>query len=65
MAEQINKSKLDELLGIHDGQSFDDYMNESIGETTQQDEAQQVIDQTTKMLEEAKNKVSEIDGKFQ
>ena len=65
MAEQINKSKLDELLGIHDGQSFDDYMNESIGETPEQDDAQQVIDQTTKMLEEAKNKVSEIDGKFQ
>ena len=65
MAEQINKSKLDELLGIHDGQSFDDYMSESIGETPEQDDAQQVIDQTTKMLEEAKNKVSEIDGKFQ
>ena len=65
MAEQINKSKLDELLGIHDGQSFDDYMNESIGETPQQDEAQQVIDQTTKMLEEAKNKVGELDCQFQ
>ena len=65
MAEQINKSKLDELLGIHDGQSFDDYMNESIVETPQQDEAQQVIDQTAKMLEEAKNKVEGIDGQFQ
>ena len=65
MAEQINKSKLDELLGIHDGQSFDDYMSESIGEAPQHDEAQQVIDQTTKMLEEAKNKVGELDCQFQ
>lgn len=29
MAEQINKDRLDELLGIHEGQSFEDYMSDA------------------------------------
>lgn len=28
MSEQINKDRLNELLGIQEGQSFDDYINE-------------------------------------
>lgn len=62
MAEQINKNRLNELLGIQEGQSFDDYMNEA---TAPVDEAQSVIDQTTKLIEETKSKVDEIDEKFQ
>ena len=47
MAEQINKTKLDELLGIHDGQSFEDYLGE-IDATPQDGESpHQIIDQTT------------------
>ena len=62
MAEQINKDRLNELLGIQEGQSFDDYMNEA---TAPVDETQAVIDQTTQLIEETKAKVDEIDEKFQ
>ena len=58
MAEQINKDRLNELLGIQEGQSFDDYMNEV---TSPVDDAQSVIDQTTQLIEETKAKVDEID----
>ena len=62
MAEQINKDKLNELLGIHEGQSFDDYMNEAIAPV---DDTQNVIDQTTQLIQETRDKVDEIDQKFQ
>ena len=62
MAEQINKDRLNELLGIQEGQSFDDYMSEV---TSPVDDAQSVIDQTTQLIEETKAKVDEIDEKFQ
>lgn len=62
MAEQINKDRLDELLGIHEGQTFEDYIGEA---TSPVDETQSVIDQTTQLLEETKAKVDEIDEKFQ
>ena len=62
MAEQINKDRLNELLGIQEGQSFDDYMNEV---TSPVNDAQSVIDQTTQLIEETKAKVDEIDEKFQ
>lgn len=62
MAEQINKDRLDELLGIHEGQTFEDYIGEA---TSPVDETQSVIDQTTQLLEETKSKVDEIDEKFQ
>jgi hypothetical protein len=62
MAEQINKDRLNELLGIKDGQSFDDYMSEA---TAPVEDAQSVIDQTEKLLQETKDKVDEIDQKFQ
>lgn len=62
MAEQINKDRLNELLGIQEGQSFDDYMNEAV---PQMDDTQSVIDQTAKLIEETKSKVDEIDEKFQ
>lgn len=58
MAEQINKDRLNELLGIKDGQSFDDYMSEA---TAPVEDAQSVIDQTEKLLQETKDKVDEID----
>jgi hypothetical protein len=35
MAEQINKDRLNELLGIQEGQTFEDYL----GEATQMDDA--------------------------
>ena len=41
MSEQINKNRLNELLGIQDGQTFDDYMNEAASPV---DETQSVID---------------------
>ena len=62
MAEQINKDRLNELLGIQEGQTFDDYMNEV---TAPVDDTQSVIDQTAKLIEETKSKVDEIDEKFQ
>ena len=62
MSEQINKDRLNELLGIQEGQSFEDYMNEV---TPSMDDTQSVIDQTQKMLQETKDKVDEIDEKFQ
>ena len=62
MAEQINKNRLDELLGIHEGQTFEDYIGEA---TSPVDDTQSVIDQTTQLLEETKAKVDEIDEKFQ
>lgn len=61
MAEQINKDRLNELLGIQEGQTFEDYMNEA---APPMDETQAVIDQTTQFLEEAKNKVQEMEGEF-
>lgn len=60
-AEQINKEKLNELLGIHEGQSFEDYMNDG----TSTSDTQSVIDQTAKLIEETKEKVGEIEGQFQ
>lgn len=60
-SEQINKDRLNELLGIQEGQSFEDYMNEGVGQTSATDE---VIDQTTKLIEETKFKVDEIEEKF-
>ena len=61
MAEQINKDRLNQLLGIQEGQSFEDYMNDG----TSTDETQSVIDQTAKLIEETKEKVDEIEGQFQ
>lgn len=62
MAEQINKDRLNELLGIQEGQTFEDYMNEA---SPPMDDTQSVIDQTQRMLQETKDKVAEIDEKFQ
>lgn len=61
MAEQINKEKLNELLGIQEGQSIDDYLNEG----TSMDETQSIIDQTAKLIEDTKDNVDEMDRKFQ
>ena len=61
MAEQINKDRLNELLGIQEGQTFDDYMNAA---APPMDDTQSVIDQTAKLIEETKSKVDEIDEKF-
>ena len=61
MAEQINKDRLNELLGIKDGQSFDDYMNEGMSDMS---ETQSVIDQTAKLIQETKDKVSEMDDQL-
>ena len=58
MAEQINKDRLNELLGIKDGQSFDDYMNEGMSDMS---ETQSVIDQTAQLIQDTKDKVSEMD----
>ena len=63
MAEQINTDKLNELLGIKEGQTFDDYINE--GTEIDPSDSQDVIDQTAKLIEEAKEKVGEIDDEFQ
>ena len=62
MSEQINKDRLNELLGIQEGQTFEDYMNSA---SPPMDDTQSVIDQTQKMLQETKDKVAEIDEKFQ
>ena len=61
MAEQINKDRLNELLGIKEGQTFDDYMNDG---TDDMSDAQSVIDQTTQLIQETKDSISEIDDKF-
>ena len=61
MSEQINKDRLNQLLGIQDGQSFEDYMNDG----TSTNDTQSVIDQTAKLIEETKEKVDEIEGQFQ
>ena len=61
MAEQINKDRLNELLGIKDGQTFDDYMNDA---SLQMGDTQQVIDQTAKVIEETKAQVGELDEQF-
>lgn len=61
MAEQINKDRLNELLGIQEGQSFDDYLNEG----TSMDDPQFVIDQTQALINETQDKIDEIDEKFQ
>lgn len=62
MAEQINKGRLDELLGIQDGQTFEDYLNEA---TAPVESADSVISQTERMIQETKSKVDEIEGQFQ
>lgn len=61
MAEQINKDRLNELLGIKDGQSFDDYMNEGMSDMS---DTQSVIDQTAQLIKETKDKVSEMDDQL-
>lgn len=61
-SEQINKDKLNELLGIQEGQSFEDYLNEA---APPMNDTQSVIDQTTKLIEETKTKVDEVEAKFQ
>lgn len=61
MAEQINKDRLNELLGIQEGQSFDDYLNDG----TSMDDPQSVIDQTQALINETQGKIDEIDEKFQ
>ena len=61
MSEQINKDRLNELLGIHEGQSFDDYINEG----TSMDQTQSVIDETQALINETQSKIEDIDEKFQ
>ena len=61
MSEQINKDRLNELLGIHEGQSFDDYINEG----TSMDQTQSVIDETHALINETQSKIKDIDEKFQ
>ena len=61
MSEQINKDRLNELLGIHEGQSFDDYINEG----TSMDQTQSVIDKTQALINETQSKIEDIDEKFQ
>ena len=58
MAEQINKDRLNELLGIKEGQSFDDYMNDGMSDIS---DTQSVIDQTAQLIQDTKDKVSEMD----
>lgn len=58
MAEQINKDRLNELLGIQEGQSFEDYMNDGLSGTS---DTQSVIDQTTQLIQETKDQVSAMD----
>ena len=58
MAEQINKDRLNELLGIKEGQSFDDYMNDGMSDMS---DTQSVIDQTAQLIQDTKDKVSEMD----
>ena len=61
MSEQINKDRLNELLGIQEGQSFDDYINEG----TSMDQTQSVIDETHALINETQSKIEDIDKKFQ
>lgn len=61
MSEQINKDRLNELLGIQEGQSFDDYINEG----TSMDQTQSVIDETQALINETQSKIEDIDEKFQ
>ena len=61
MSEQINKDRLNELLGIQEGQSFDDYINEG----TSMDQTQSVIDKTQALINETQSKIEDIDEKFQ
>ena len=61
MSEQINKDRLNELLGIQEGQSFDDYINEG----TSMDQTQSVIDETQSLINETQSKIEDIDEKFQ
>ena len=61
MSEQINKDRLNELLGIQEGQSFDDYINEG----TSMDQTQSVIDKTQALINETQSKIKDIDEKFQ
>ena len=61
MSEQINKDRLNELLGIQEGQSFDDYINEG----TSMDQTQSVIDKTQSLINETQSKIEDIDEKFQ
>ena len=61
MSEQINKDRLNELLGIQEGQSFDDYINEG----TSMDQTQSVIDKTQDLINETQSKIEDIDEKFQ
>lgn len=58
MAEQINKDRLNELLGIKEGQSFDDYMNDGMSDMS---DTQSVIDQTAQLIQDTKDKVSAMD----
>ena len=60
MSEQINKDRLNELLGIQEGQSFDDYINEG----TSMDQTKSVIDETQALINETQNKIEDIDEKF-
>ena len=60
MSEQINKDRLNELLGIQEGQSFDDYINEG----TSMDQTQSVIDETQALINETQSKIEDIDEKF-
>jgi len=61
MAEQINKSKLDALLGIQEGQSFEDYMGDVASPT---DDTQSIIDQTTKLIQDTKSTIDGVEEKF-
>ena len=61
MSEQINKDRLNELLGIQEGQSFDDYINDG----TSMDQTQSVIDKTQALINETQSKIEDIDEKFQ
>ena len=61
MSEQINKDRLNELLGIQEGQSFDDYINEG----TSMDQKQSVIYETHALINETQSKIEDIDKKFQ
>ena len=61
MSEQINKDRLNELIGIQEGQSFDDYIKEG----TSMDQTQSVIDETQALINETQSKIEDIDEKFQ
>lgn len=63
-SEQINKERLNELLGIKEGQSFDDYMNDAVPDISSLRENSHEEDPTASLIAEAQAKVDEIDGKF-